>query len=114
MIMMYISVIKGISERANLASQGETLKILEMGAGVGAITQVLAPFLATLNIPVEFTVTDPSSSLVASARRRFGEQYPFMRCPRGCAGRGSWRLVAFPDRGRRSACTKPSDPTAPS
>lgn len=71
--------IKGIAERARLGEQQEPLKVLEMGAGVGAITQVLAPFLASLGIPVEFTVTDPSSSLVAQARRRWGEQYPFMR-----------------------------------
>lgn len=72
-------VIKGIAERARLGAQQETLKILEMGAGVGAITQVLAPFLASLGVPVEFTVTDPSSTLVAGARRRWGEKYPFMR-----------------------------------
>lgn len=72
-------VIKGIAERARLGAQQETLKVLEMGAGVGAITQVLAPFLASLGIAVEFTVTDPSSTLVAGARRRWGEQYPFMR-----------------------------------
>jgi acyl transferase domain-containing protein/thioester reductase-like protein/acyl carrier protein len=71
--------IKGIAERGRLSAQPETLKVLEMGAGVGAITQVLAPFLASLGIPVEFTVTDPSSTLVAGARRRWGEQYPFMR-----------------------------------
>lgn len=72
-------VIKGIAERARLGAQQETIKILEMGAGVGAITQVLAPFLASLGVPVEFTVSDPSSTLVAAARRRWGEQYPFMR-----------------------------------
>ncbi|MCJ1385261.1 hypothetical protein MMC17_008382 [Xylographa soralifera] len=71
-------VIKGIAERARLGAQQETLKVLEMGAGVGAITQVLAPFLASLGVPVEFIVTDPSSTLVAGARRRWGEQYPFM------------------------------------
>ncbi|KFY61069.1 hypothetical protein V497_03195 [Pseudogymnoascus sp. VKM F-4516 (FW-969)] len=72
-------VIKGIAERARLGAQQETLKVLEMGAGVGAITQVLAPFLASLGVPVEFTVTDPSSTLVAGARRRYDQQYPFMR-----------------------------------
>ncbi|KAJ8106264.1 hypothetical protein OPT61_g9652 [Boeremia exigua] len=72
-------VIKGIAERSRLGAQQQTLKVLEMGAGVGAITQVLAPFLASLGVPVEFTVTDPSSTLVAAARRRWGEQYPFMR-----------------------------------
>jgi nucleoside-diphosphate-sugar epimerase/SAM-dependent methyltransferase len=72
-------VIKGISERANLREKGETLKILEMGAGTGGTTMVIAPFLASLDIPVEYTFTDLSPSMVANARRRFGKQYPFMR-----------------------------------
>ncbi|KAI1171386.1 hypothetical protein F4777DRAFT_593828 [Nemania sp. FL0916] len=56
-----------------------TLKILEMGAGTGGTTIVLAPFLAGLDIPVEYTFTDLSSSMVANARRSFGQKYPFMR-----------------------------------
>lgn len=54
------------------------LKILEMGAGTGGTTLVLAPFLASLNVPVEYTFTDLSSSMVAQARRKF-KQYPFMK-----------------------------------
>lgn len=72
-------VIKGISERAGPGQKGETLKILEMGAGTGGTTLVMAPFLASLDIPVEYTFTDLSPSMVANARRRFGKQYPFMR-----------------------------------
>lgn len=72
-------VIKGISERAGLHASGEPLKILEMGAGTGGTTIVLAPFLQSLNIPIEYTFTDLSPSMVANARRRFGKQYPFMR-----------------------------------
>jgi thioester reductase-like protein/SAM-dependent methyltransferase len=58
---------------------GETLKILEMGAGTGGTTYVLAPLLAGLDIAVEYTFTDISPSMVANARRKFGKQYPFMR-----------------------------------
>ncbi|KAL9619500.1 MAG: hypothetical protein Q9160_005863 [Pyrenula sp. 1 TL-2023] len=72
-------VIKGVSERAGIRESGETLKVLEMGAGTGGTTLVIAPFLASLNIPVEYVFTDLSSSMVANARRRFGKQYPFMR-----------------------------------
>ncbi|KAG6361743.1 hypothetical protein INS49_009971 [Diaporthe citri] len=57
----------------------EALKILEMGAGTGGTTMVLAPFLASLAIPVEYTFTDLSPSMVANARRSFGKEYPFMR-----------------------------------
>ncbi|KFA55646.1 Sat8 [Stachybotrys chartarum IBT 40293] len=54
------------------------LRILEMGAGTGGTTQVLAPFLATLDIPVEYTMTDLSPYMVAQAQRSFGTKYPFM------------------------------------
>lgn len=50
-----------------------------MGAGTGGTTIVLALFLQSLNIPIEYTFTDLSPSMVANARRRFGKQYPFMR-----------------------------------
>lgn len=55
------------------------LKILEMGAGTGGTTYVLAPMLASLDFPVEYTFTDLSPSMVANARRKFGKDYPFMR-----------------------------------
>ncbi|KAL9594219.1 MAG: hypothetical protein Q9219_007152 [cf. Caloplaca sp. 3 TL-2023] len=58
-------------------SQGP-LKILEMGAGTGGTTLVLAPFLQSLNIPAEYTYTDLSASMVAQARRKF-KAYPFMK-----------------------------------
>ncbi len=56
---------------------GETLKILEMGGGTGGTTQVLVPFLASLNVPVEYTFTDLSASMVANMRRKLSKQYPF-------------------------------------
>ncbi|KAF4454629.1 Conidial yellow pigment biosynthesis polyketide synthase [Fusarium austroafricanum] len=69
-------LIHGISQRV----QGEgPLKILEMGAGTGGTTVVLVPFLASLGIEVEYTFTDLSSSMVAAARRKFGQQYRFMK-----------------------------------
>ncbi|KAJ5504481.1 hypothetical protein N7463_007355 [Penicillium fimorum] len=57
--------------------EGGTLKILEMGAG--GTTVILAPFLASLYIPVEYTFTDLSSAMVAAARRNFGKKYSSMR-----------------------------------
>ncbi|KAK2608938.1 hypothetical protein QQS21_002514 [Conoideocrella luteorostrata] len=68
-----------LATKLRLASQSRTtLKILEMGAGTGGTTKVLAPVLAKLGIPVEYTFTDLSPSLVAQARRKF-KQYPFMK-----------------------------------
>ncbi|BAE66272.1 unnamed protein product [Aspergillus oryzae RIB40] len=55
------------------------LKILELGAGTGSLTSVLLPLLGSLDIPVEYTFTDLSSSLVAQARRTLGRQYKFMK-----------------------------------
>ncbi|KAK2748181.1 Type I Iterative PKS [Myotisia sp. PD_48] len=54
------------------------LKILEMGAGTGGATAILAPLLASLSIPVEYTFTDISPSLVAAARKRFNSN-PIMQ-----------------------------------
>ena len=53
-------------------------KILEMGAGTGGTTQGMAQMLASLQIPVEYTFTDLSPSLVAAARKRF-KAHPFMK-----------------------------------
>ncbi|KAI1134063.1 hypothetical protein F5Y05DRAFT_417605 [Hypoxylon sp. FL0543] len=71
--------IERLVQRIRARQPGETLKILEMGAGTGGTTYVLAPFLASVDIPVEYTFTDLSASMVANARRKFGKQYPFMR-----------------------------------
>jgi malonyl CoA-acyl carrier protein transacylase/acyl carrier protein/SAM-dependent methyltransferase len=54
------------------------LKILEMGAGTGGTTKYLAPLLAKLGVPVEYTFTDLAPSFVALARRTF-KAYPFMK-----------------------------------
>jgi malonyl CoA-acyl carrier protein transacylase len=72
-------VIKGIAERLPATRQGETLKVLEVGAGTGGMTHVMAPFFASLDVVVEYTFTDPSPLMVADASRRLKKQYPFMR-----------------------------------
>ncbi|KAK3297385.1 uncharacterized protein B0H64DRAFT_457516 [Chaetomium fimeti] len=77
-------VVEGLAERIqSRGGTGETFKVLEMGAGTGGTTLVMAPLLASLEargiMRVEYTFTDLSPSLVANARRRFGKMYPFMR-----------------------------------
>ena len=57
---------------------GDTIKVLEMGSGTGGTTSAIVSLLASLNLPVEYTVTDISSSLVANARKRFKE-YSFVK-----------------------------------
>lgn len=61
-----------------LPANGEPIRILEMGAGTGGTTATLVPMLAALGVPITYTFTDLSSSLVAAARKRF-KQYPFMQ-----------------------------------
>lgn len=60
-----------------IPDDGQPIKILEMGAGTGGTTATVVPMLAALGVPVTYTFTDLSSSLVAAARKRF-KQYPFM------------------------------------
>ncbi|KAL4915049.1 hypothetical protein BDW62DRAFT_204027 [Aspergillus aurantiobrunneus] len=55
------------------------LRILEVGGGTASATTALLPLLASLEVPVEYTFTDLSSSLVAQARRTLGKKYPFMK-----------------------------------
>ena len=54
------------------------LKILEMDAGTGGTTKYLAPLLASLKVPVEYTFSDLAPSFVAAARKKF-KAYPFMK-----------------------------------
>lgn len=61
-----------------LPRDGQPLCILEMGAGTGGTTSKIVPLLARLGVPVEYTMTDLSGSLVAAARKRF-KQYTFMK-----------------------------------
>ncbi|KAJ5382604.1 hypothetical protein N7517_000515 [Penicillium concentricum] len=78
--MHYQQMAEVITQLSRRVTQpGETLKVLEMGGGTGGTTNVMAPVLASLGIPVEYTFTDLSPSMVANARRKFAKQYPFMR-----------------------------------
>ncbi|KAK3390628.1 hypothetical protein B0H63DRAFT_519839 [Podospora didyma] len=57
---------------------GEPVRILETGAGTGGTTAKMLPLRASLGVPVRYTLTDLSSSLVAAARKRFSKEYPFV------------------------------------
>ncbi|KAF5859653.1 hypothetical protein ETB97_002564 [Aspergillus alliaceus] len=72
-------IVKGVFERLPASHQGETFKVLEVGAGTGGLTHVMASLLASLDVPVEYTFTDASLLMVAGARRHLEHQYPFMR-----------------------------------
>ncbi|KAL5355001.1 hypothetical protein BJX96DRAFT_170252 [Aspergillus floccosus] len=72
-------VVKGVLERLPASHPGETLKVLEMGAGTGGLTLIMASLFAALDRPVEYTVTDASPLMVAHTRRRLEQQCPFIR-----------------------------------
>ncbi|KAI0542546.1 putative polyketide synthase, partial [Xylaria digitata] len=58
------------------------LRIFEIGAGTGGMggtIKHLLPLLAKLGVPVEYTFTDLSPSLVAQAQEIWAKKYPFMR-----------------------------------
>ena len=60
-----------------VASSSGTLRILEVGAGFGGTTTRLAQVLESMRVPVKYTFTDISSSLVKAARTRFAK-YPWI------------------------------------
>jgi acyl transferase domain-containing protein/acyl carrier protein/SAM-dependent methyltransferase len=54
-----------------------TFRILEVGAGTGATTALVAEFLHSRGCMVEYTFTDISSTLVTAAKKNFAK-YPWM------------------------------------
>ncbi|KAL9094756.1 MAG: hypothetical protein Q9165_003027 [Trypethelium subeluteriae] len=72
-------VLKGVIERLPARSNGEVLKVLEVGTGISGLTLVMASLFASLDVPVEYTFTAASPLIVAEASRRLEKQYPFMQ-----------------------------------
>ncbi|KAF9884910.1 hypothetical protein FE257_000901 [Aspergillus nanangensis] len=59
------------------SASDEPLRVLEIGAGTGGTTSVLLPALARLGIPMVYTMTDLSPTLVTQGSSTF-KQYPFL------------------------------------
>ncbi|XXG99455.1 hypothetical protein Hte_005794 [Hypoxylon texense] len=57
---------------------GGKFRIIEIGAGTGATTKWVVDRLVKLNIPIEYTFTDISQSLVSAGKRKFS-QYNCMK-----------------------------------
>jgi acyl transferase domain-containing protein/thioester reductase-like protein/acyl carrier protein/SAM-dependent methyltransferase len=75
----WIKQLKSFLEKliGRLPKNGEPICILEVGGGTGGTTSRILPMLAQLGVPIKYTMTDISGSLIASARKRF-KKYPFM------------------------------------
>ena len=71
---------KTLSKASQSASGGSpgVIRILEVGAGTGATTRVVLKHLIERGVPVEYTFTDYSSSLVAAGKRTIGPQFSGM------------------------------------
>ncbi len=65
---------KIVTEISSLIPQGNTLRVLEIGAGTGATTRSVLP---GLNPQSRYTFTDISSSFLNKAEKKF-QAYPFM------------------------------------
>jgi 2-polyprenyl-3-methyl-5-hydroxy-6-metoxy-1,4-benzoquinol methylase len=59
------------------SASGQPLRLLEVGAGTGGTSSVLLSALAEAGVPVVYTMTDISPSLVTQASLAF-KQYPFV------------------------------------
>ncbi|KAI1288309.1 putative polyketide synthase [Xylaria venustula] len=70
--------LKDLTTNLSATGNGDTLRIMEMGAGTGGTTKWLLPVLAEAKVSVEYMFTDISASLVAAAKKRF-QDYPFIK-----------------------------------
>ncbi|KAL7905036.1 S-adenosyl-L-methionine-dependent methyltransferase [Trichoderma velutinum] len=61
-----------------MPQNGQPLRIMELGAGTGGTTSTVIPVLARLGVPIVYTMTDISASLVGAAKRKYRE-YSFMQ-----------------------------------
>ena len=73
LVTFFSTVVKSSS----ITSSDHPLRILEVGAGFGGTTTRLAEVLQSSGVPVSYTFTDISPSLVKNAKTKFAK-YPWM------------------------------------
>ena len=67
-----------VRSASRVKQSGDTLYILEIGAGTGGTTKHLVDFLTDSGVSFEYTFTDISQALVSQAKRNFSD-FPQMR-----------------------------------
>ncbi|MET0791598.1 MAG: methyltransferase, partial [Polyangiaceae bacterium] len=60
-------------------SDGQPLRVVEVGAGTGATSSRVLPTLAALELPLEYVYTDISQHFISHGKQAYGERYPFVR-----------------------------------
>jgi len=75
---LFNRVIREALARRLASGAGDTLRVLEIGAGTGGTTRWLIDPLSTAPRRVEYAFTDISSSFVNAARERYASQCPWM------------------------------------
>lgn len=69
-------VAESVADVVNHLSSGETIKILEIGAGTGGTTKSVFEKLIPFGDKIEYTFTDLSKSFLINAEKSFGKQMP--------------------------------------
>ena len=72
-----VTFLRTVLTSSSASSKDSPIKILEVGAGFGGTTTRLAEVIEASGVPVSYTFTDISSSLVKGAKSKFA-RYPWM------------------------------------
>ena len=70
-----VTFIRTVMASSSIESRDKPVRILEVGAGFGGTTTRLTQVLESTGVPVIYTFTDISSSLVKGARTRFAKYH---------------------------------------
>ncbi|BBA33899.1 hypothetical protein sS8_1945 [Methylocaldum marinum] len=72
------SVLGFVQERGKTLRDGETLRILEIGAGTGGTSAGVLKAIGDYGSRLEYVYTDVSNFFLVHGRKLFGETYPFL------------------------------------
>ena len=72
-----VTFLRTVVTSSSITSSDNPIRILEVGAGFGGTTTRLAEMIHASGVPISYTFTDISSSLVRGAKSKFAK-YPWM------------------------------------
>lgn len=68
-----------IEQRLTTLNLGETIRIVEIGAGTGGTTDAVLRAIKPYEAQIDYLYTDISQSFLQHGQQRFGADYPFVR-----------------------------------